>query len=118
MGFRQHLTKGTSGASVFCRCADRSEGTRQCDDSGRTFDECICNPGALPPPDCVYPPSTNPPPCPAVYSHAYQGQPCDTPNLQCSYPGAGDGDAKGCASTAGLMCRVTPGGAASWVAVQ
>ncbi len=108
----------TVGNYVFCRCADGSEGTKECLPD-RSFGACACDSVTPPPPPpCVYPPNTNPPGCPATYSHAYQGQPCPTLNLVCSYPGAGDGDANGCASTAGLQCRVAPGGATSWVATQ
>jgi hypothetical protein len=107
----------TVGSYVFCRCQDASEGTKECLPD-RTFGACACDDAPPPPPLCSYPPPLNPPGCPATYSHAYQGQPCDTLNLACLYPGAGDGDANGCASTAGLQCRVSPGGATSWVATQ
>ena len=107
----------TPGAYVFCRCADRSEGTKLCRKDG-TFDTCSCDTPAAPPP-CSYPPTKNPPGCPASYSYAYQGQPCDTLNLDCSYPGAGDFDANGCAATAGLWCRLAQGGTTTeWYATQ
>lgn len=38
----------TPGAYVYCRCEDRSEGTKLCKADGRSFDECKCdgsNPG-------------------------------------------------------------------------
>jgi hypothetical protein len=108
----------TPGAYVFCRCADRSEGTKLCRKDG-SFDACTCDEPAPGPPSCSYPPTTNPPGCPASYSHAYQGQPCATLNLDCAYPGAGDLDANGCAATAGLWCRFGPGGGATaWFATQ
>lgn len=100
----------TPGAYVFCRCPDRSEGTKLCRGDG-TFDACSCEVS------CSYPAPTTPLGCPATYSHAYSGQPCDTPDLHCLYPGQGDGDSNGCASTAGLTCRDEPGGA-RWVATQ
>jgi hypothetical protein len=107
----------TPGAYVFCRCADRSESTKLCRADG-TFDACACDVSPPAPPPCLYPTANNPPGCPATYSHSYQGKPCDTLNLECAYPGAGDFDANGCAATAGLACRVAPGGATSWVATQ
>jgi hypothetical protein len=68
---------------------------------------------------CAYPPTKNPPGCPASYSYAYQGQPCSTLNLDCAYPGAGDFDANGCAATAGLWCRFGAGGKTTvWFATQ
>lgn len=107
----------TVGSYAFCRCADHSEGTKEClPDS--SFGACACDDVPPPPPPCAYPPNTNPPGCPAAYSHSYQGQPCNTLNLVCSYPGAGDFDANGCASTAVLACRVAPGGATFWTAAQ
>ena len=108
----------TPGAYVFCGCADRSEGTKLCRKDG-TFDACSCETPPPEPPSCSYPPTRNPPGCPASYSSAYQGQPCATLNLDCSYPGAGDFDANGCAATAGLWCRFGPGGRATvWFATQ
>jgi hypothetical protein len=106
----------TVGSYVFCRCADRSEGTKECLPD-RSFGACACD--DVPPPStpCSYPMALNPPGCPATYSHVYQGQPCDTPNLQCSYPGQGDPQPN-CASTALLACRVAPGGATFWTAAQ
>jgi hypothetical protein len=47
----------TPGANVFCRCADRSEGTKLCDDKGQSFGPCRlgentpCPGGELPPED-------------------------------------------------------------------
>ena len=110
----------TAGNYVFCRCADRSEGTKLCRD-GASFDACVCdpNPPTIPPTmPCSYPPSLNPPGCPAMYSHSYQGQPCPQDNLDCSYFGAGDPLPGGCAATAMLFCRVAPGGATYWLTAQ
>ncbi|MEA2750959.1 MAG: hypothetical protein QOI41_5102 [Myxococcales bacterium] len=108
----------TVGSYTFCRCNDGSEGTAECL-SDRSFSACMCNlvPPATPPP-CSYPPADNPADCPGSYSHTYQGEPCPVMNLQCIYPGQGDGDANGCASTAGLQCRVAPGGGLFWTATQ
>lgn len=36
----------TPGANVFCRCADRSEGTKLCKDDGKSFEECTTGEGA------------------------------------------------------------------------
>lgn len=106
----------TAGNYVFCRCEDGSEGTKEClPDS--SFAACSCNDVPPPPPPCSYPMVMNPPGCPATYSHVYQGQPCDTLNLACTYPGQGDPQPN-CAATAGLQCRVAPGGATFWVATQ
>lgn len=109
----------TAGNYVFCRCDDGTEGTKECLPD-RSFGACSCNDVPPPPPPCSYPVVINPPGCPAAYSHVYQGQPCDTLNLQCSYPGQGDPSDKGCgfAATAALECRVAPGGATFWVATQ
>ena len=107
----------TVGNYLFCRCDDGSEGMKECLPD-RSFGACACNDLPPPPPPCSYPMASNPPGCPAMYSHTFQGQPCPTLNLVCSYPGAGDGDANGCASTAGLQCRVAPGGATFWTATQ
>lgn len=38
----------TAGAYVYCRCEDRSEGTKLCHDDGAGFDECKCD-GSNPP---------------------------------------------------------------------
>jgi hypothetical protein len=35
--------KCTPGNYVFCRCADRSEGTKLCRDDGVSFDACLCD---------------------------------------------------------------------------
>lgn len=109
----------TPGAYVFCRCADRSEGTKLCRKDG-TFDACTCDTPLPEPSACSYPPTRkNPPACPASYSSAYQGQPCPALNLDCAYPGAGDFDASGCPATAGLWCRLGPGGTTNvWFATQ
>jgi hypothetical protein len=108
----------TPGAYVFCRCADRTESTKLCRKDG-TFDACSCGAPPPEPPACSYPPTKNPPGCPASYSSAYQGQPCAPLNLDCAYPGAGDFDANGCAATAGLWCRLGPGGDTTvWYATQ
>ena len=105
----------TVGGYVFCRCDDGSEGTKECLPD-RGFGACACN--DLPPPQpCSYPVPNNPPDCPAMYSHKFQGQPCPTLNLVCSYPGQGDPEPT-CAATARLQCRVAPGGAMFWVATQ
>ncbi len=106
------------GAYVFCRCADRSEGTKLCRKDG-SFDACSCDETLPEPSPCAYPPTKNPPGCPASYSSAYQGQPCSPLNLDCAYPGAGDFDANGCAATAGLWCRLGAGGNSTvWFATQ
>jgi hypothetical protein len=129
-------TSGTSGGSVnsgaggatgasctvasytFCRCNDDSEGMAECL-SDHSFSACMCHiVSPWTPPPCSYPPANNPADCPGSYSHAYQGEPCPVMNLQCIYPGQGDGDGNGCASTAGLQCRVAPGGALFWTATQ
>lgn len=36
-------TKCTAGNFVFCRCADRSEGTKLCRPDGISFDDCVCD---------------------------------------------------------------------------
>jgi hypothetical protein len=49
----------TPGAYVYCRCEDRSEGTKLCHDDGAAFDDCKCDgsgnditsSGGNPPPD-------------------------------------------------------------------
>jgi len=109
----------TPGTYTFCRCADRSEGTRLCRKDG-TFDACTCDTPLPEPPACSYPPTKkNPPGCPASYSSSYQDQPCPSLNLDCAYPGAGDFDANGCAATAGLWCRLGPGGSTNvWFATH
>lgn len=38
----------TPGAYVFCRCADRSEGTKQCRADGLSFDACTAGTGPCP----------------------------------------------------------------------
>lgn len=42
-------TNCTPGAYVYCRCEDRSEGTKLCHADGKSFDECKCD-GSNPPP--------------------------------------------------------------------
>lgn len=32
----------TPGDYVFCRCADRTEGTKKCNDDGQSFQACTC----------------------------------------------------------------------------
>lgn len=54
--------------------------------------------------NCTYPPTSNPPGCPAMYYYATPG-PCAPIGLECWYPGAGDGNSDGCYSTALLACR-------------
>jgi len=108
--------KCTPGNYVFCRCADRSEGTKLCNNDGASFGACSCD-KAESPPDCAYPATNNPPGCPPTYSHGYQGQSCPTLNLTCSYPGAGDGRSDGCYSTAMMWCR-DDGGGARWTTAQ
>lgn len=44
----------TPGAFVYCRCEDRTEGTKQCNSDGMSFRGCVCDgssSGELPPPD-------------------------------------------------------------------
>jgi hypothetical protein len=41
-------TKCTPGAYVYCRCEDRSEGTKLCRPDGVSFDACVCD-GTQPP---------------------------------------------------------------------
>jgi hypothetical protein len=107
----------TAGSYVFCRCDDGTEGTKECLPD-RSFAACSCNDLPPPPPPCFYPATNNPPGCPATYAHVYQGQPCDTLNLQCWYPGQGDPESNGCNASALLACRVAPGGATFWTASQ
>ena len=75
---------------------------------------------------CHYEEIKNPPGCPAKYRYYDLGR-CDTPGLECWYPGAGDGTSDGCWATALLACvadRETDGGAdggagtGSWRASQ
>jgi len=40
----------TPKAYVFCRCADRSEGTKQCAEDGQSFADCFCGSLGEPPP--------------------------------------------------------------------
>jgi hypothetical protein len=40
----------TPKAYVFCRCVDRSEGTKQCAEDGRSFADCFCGGLGEPPP--------------------------------------------------------------------
>src|SRR5262249_49694304 len=53
---------------------------------------------------CSYPPVNNDPLCPRSFSHTYQGQVCPRVGITCSYPGAGDGEGKGCFVTAMRWC--------------
>ena len=103
----------TPGAYVFCRCQDRSEGTKLCQDDGKAFGPCACSgPVECPAP----PPNPNPPGCPATYSASYVGQTCGTAPLACSYAAAGAPDPDGCPGTAFLSCRIAPGGSRVWYA--
>lgn len=53
--------------------------------------------------DCTYPEIDNPPDCPPAYTR--QPPPsCTSIGLKCWYPGVGDGDSRGCWSTALLAC--------------
>ena len=53
---------------------------------------------------CTYPKIDNPPECPPAYTR--QPPPsCSSVGLKCWYPGVGDGDGKGCWSTALLACQ-------------
>jgi hypothetical protein len=78
------------------------------------------------PVDCGYPEVSNDPQCPATYpDSAGCGQPCSTPDLHCSYPGAGDGtNVPGCYSTAIAWCTVPlgadadAGSATKWICAQ
>jgi len=102
------------GAYVFCRCQDRSEGTKLCQQDGKTFSACQCEPQPV---DCLPPPpEPNPPGCPASYSRSYSDQPCGDEALECAYPTAGDPGPDGCPTTAILSCRVAPGGSRVWYA--
>lgn len=60
---------------------------------------------------CVYADASNDPGCPATYSRAYLGTPCDSPGLACAYPGAGDSAGNGCYATAMLWCTSDAGAA-------
>ena len=51
----------TPGAYVYCRCEDRSEGTKLCHDDGQGFDECKCDGSGTPDPGGA---SGGPPPGP------------------------------------------------------
>jgi hypothetical protein len=77
--------------------------------------------------DCNYPTVNNPPGCPPAYTRFPSPSTCSQIGLKCWYPGAGDGDGKGCWSTALLACnpdRDGDGGAdgdpttGSWVGAQ
>jgi hypothetical protein len=48
----------TPGAYVYCRCEDRSEGTKLCHDDGQAFDACMCDGTGTVNGD--YPPPTDP----------------------------------------------------------
>ena len=53
---------------------------------------------------CTYPTIDNPPECPPAYTR--QPSPsCSPIGLKCWYPGVGDGDSRGCYSTALLACQ-------------
>jgi hypothetical protein len=38
----------TPGSYVFCRCPDRSEGTKRCSDDGQSFEPCSSGGGTCP----------------------------------------------------------------------
>ncbi len=79
-------------------------------------------------PICSYAPLANDPACPASYTYSFGGKACAPIGLMCGYPGAGDGTADGCFSTAMLWCRGDAGsgagdagadaGGGTWVAAQ
>lgn len=104
----------TPGAYVFCRCQDRSEGTKLCQDDGKAFSACQCDgrPEQCP----VPPPEANPRGCPPVYARSYRGQPCGDVALECAYLAAGDIGADGCFGNDILSCRIAPGGSRVWYA--
>lgn len=103
----------TPGNYVFCRCADRSEGTKLCEQDGKTFDACTCD--NVPSCDDA-PPNTNPPGCPATYSRSYGDQACGDGPLECTYSGGGGTGPDGCPASALLSCRIAPGGSRYWYA--
>ena len=53
---------------------------------------------------CTYPTIDNPPECPPVYTRQSSTS-CSPIGLKCLYPGVGDGDSRGCYSTALLACQ-------------
>jgi hypothetical protein len=38
----------TPGAEIFCRCSDRTEGTKRCASDGQSFEPCAVEGGACP----------------------------------------------------------------------
>jgi hypothetical protein len=63
----------------------------------------VVNGGAATTTDCKYPVIMNPDECPPAYTREPPTS-CTTIGLECWYPGAGDGDGRGCWSTALLKC--------------
>ena len=53
---------------------------------------------------CTYPTIDNPPECPPAYTR-HLSPSCSPIGLKCLYPGVGDGDSRGCYSTALLACQ-------------
>jgi hypothetical protein len=49
----------TAGNYVYCRCEDRSEGTKLCQDDGASFAACVCDGSQPPPTDGDYNPGGN-----------------------------------------------------------
>jgi hypothetical protein len=52
----------TPDANVFCRCDDRSEGTKKCGSDGRTFSDCVCSAQATKPTSKATSPKDTPDP--------------------------------------------------------
>ncbi len=134
-GNAEHCGSGASCTPLPCALPDAGEVVSgECVGSLRCRNETIgsdpaCAADATIGPDgaaCAYSPTQNDARCPAAYSFTYQGKSCADVGLVCAYPGAGDGMADGCFSTAVMWCRGdagagdggADGGAGTWTVGQ